>query len=104
VAFSTRKVATGLVNRKVIFRPGEMNGGDQAEGTGVGLFKSRLAGHHLFPFDLCEATPLWVSLLDEIAFHLFKILSHVISPLQETRRIWYRKDNANSNHQITNPR
>jgi len=64
VAFPAREATTGLVNRKVIFRPGEMNRRDQPERAGIRLLERGLAGHHFFPFNLCKTTPLWVSLFN----------------------------------------
>jgi hypothetical protein len=87
VTFPTRKATTGLVNGKVIFWPGEMNRGDQSEKAVVRPFEGGLAGHHLSPFNLSEAAPLWISLFDQIALHFSEILSHAISPLQEMRKV-----------------
>jgi hypothetical protein len=92
VTFPAREATAGLINGKVIFWPGEMNCGDQSEKTVVSLFEGGLAGHRLSPFNLCEAASLRISLFDQIALHFSEILSHAISPLQETRRVWYTKE------------
>jgi hypothetical protein len=84
MTFSAGEVTTGLVNGKVIFRTGKVDGRDQPEEAIVGLFESGFTGGR-FPFsplfDLNETVSLGISLLNQITFH-HKILSHAISPLQ----------------------
>jgi hypothetical protein len=86
VAFSAGEVTTRLVDREVIFRPGEVNGRDQSKEAIVRLFESGFAGKRLSSFHLDKTTSLGITLLNQIALHS-KILSHVLSPLQMKRTL-----------------
>jgi hypothetical protein len=71
MTFSTREVTTRLINRKIIFWTGEVNSRNQSKGAVVRLFKRDFAGSSLSSLKLDEATPLRITLFDQIAFHLF---------------------------------
>jgi len=71
MAFSTRKITARLVDGKIVFWPGEVNSGNQSKGTVVCLLEGDFASSSLLPLNLDEATPLRISLLDQIAFHVF---------------------------------
>ena len=81
MAFSAGKVTTGLVDRQVIFRTGEVDRRDQSEDAVVCLLESGFAGNSPHLLCLQKTASLWISLPDQIAFHL-KILSHALFPLQ----------------------
>jgi hypothetical protein len=64
MTFSAGEGTTGLVDREVIFRTGEMNGGDEPEEAVVGFLESGLTGKRLPLFDLNKTISLGISLLD----------------------------------------
>jgi hypothetical protein len=81
MAFSAGKVTTGLIDRQVIFRTGEVDRRDQSEDAIVRLFESGFAGKRPHLLCLQKTASLRISLPDQIAFHL-KILSHALFSLQ----------------------
>jgi len=82
VTFSAREVTTRLIDGEVVFRTRKVNSRDQPEGTVVRLFESGFASQGLSSLDFDETTTLRISLFNQIALH-FKILSYIISSLQE---------------------
>ena len=64
MTFSTGEHATGLVDGEVVFRAGEMSGGDQPKEAAVGLFESSVAGKRLPLFGLNKTISLGITLLD----------------------------------------
>jgi hypothetical protein len=64
MTFSAGEGTSGLVDGKIIFWTGEMNGGDQPEEAVVRFFESGLAGKRLPLFDLNKTISLGISLLD----------------------------------------
>jgi hypothetical protein len=64
MTFSAREATPRLVDREVILRTGEMNGGDQPEEAVVRLFEGCFAGKRLPLFDLDKTVSLRIPLFD----------------------------------------
>jgi hypothetical protein len=90
MAFSAGKVTTGLIDRQVIFRAGEVDRRDQSEDAIVRLFEGGFAGKRPHLLGLHKAASLRISLPDQIAFHL-EILSHALFSLQVIVTVCYRQ-------------
>jgi hypothetical protein len=64
MTFSAGEITPGLVNGEVIFRPREVDSGDQPQEAVIRLFKRRFAGRRSPSFDFDETAPLGIALSD----------------------------------------
>jgi hypothetical protein len=58
-----------LIDGKIVFWTGEMNGRDQPKKAVVRLLECGFAGERLPPLDFRKATSLRISLFNQIALH-----------------------------------
>jgi len=83
MTFSTREVTARLVNGEIILWAGEVNCRDASENPVVGLLEGGFACQGLPLIDLDQATPLWITLLNQIALHLKHFITGSLSLARE---------------------
>ncbi len=83
MTFSTREVTARLVNGEIIFWTGEVNRRDASQNPVVGLFDGCFACQGFPLIDLDEATPLRITLLNQIALHLKHFITGSLSLARE---------------------
>jgi hypothetical protein len=77
-----------LIDGEIVFGPRKMNGRDSPEKTLIGSLEGRFASKGLCLVHLNQATPLWITLLNQIAFHSYYSITRVLS-LASERALWY---------------